>query len=227
MTDSNEAKQPYALTLYYFNIPGKGSCIRLLCKYCGLNLKDYRFSSRDEFIKMKESGKLTFGQVPAIEITKSNGESNMLFQSAAIMRFLGKISKKGLYPTDPVAASVVDMIMDQEADAFQGLRVAKYKDRFGFKASTVLTEDVAKGVIATINAEIIPRHLGYIEALLKKGATGWLAGTKSVSVADFFWYPTFKALNDGWSGNPAILKGFPEIQKFMARFEKETGLIGE
>ena len=112
---------------------------------------------------MKRSGKLAFGQVPALEVTeRTSGRKKMIFQSAAIMRFLGKIaSKRNLYPSDPLKAASVDMIIDQEADAFQGLRVAKYKDRFGFSAATVLTPDVEKRVLSTINAEVIPRHLGF------------------------------------------------------------------
>ena len=160
---------------------------------------------------------LAFGQVPALEVTK-NGKTNFLFQSASILRFLAKISgKDSLYPTDPVVAAHVDMICDQEADAFQGFRVARYKDRFGFSSETVLTPDVEKRVKATINRDIIPRHLGYMERLLKRGGTGYLAGTKEPTIADFFWYPTFVAVAEGWTGNPKALESFPLIQFFMTK----------
>jgi glutathione S-transferase len=168
---------------------------------------------------MKMKPDLAFGQVPALEV-KKDGKTSWLFQSASILRFLAKISgKNSLYPKDPVVAARVDMICDQEADAFQGFRVARYKDRFGFSSKTVLTPDVEKTVKATINRDIIPRHLGYMERLLKDGATGFLAGTKEPTIADFFWYPTFVAIANGWTEDANILKSFPFIQKFMSKFK--------
>ncbi|CAE7752515.1 GST1, partial [Symbiodinium microadriaticum] len=53
------------------------------------------------------AGKLTYGQLPALEIA----EGVFLAQSAAIMRYLGK--KNGLYPADDVAAAIVDGVIDE------------------------------------------------------------------------------------------------------------------
>jgi hypothetical protein len=44
----------------YFSGPGKAEGTRLACAYAGLELEDYRFRDRDEFIAMKESGVLRF-----------------------------------------------------------------------------------------------------------------------------------------------------------------------
>lgn len=176
-------------------------------------------------MKLKTDGTLGFGQVPALEVKSSDGTIEaMLFQSAAIIRYLGKIGGRDLYPSDPIAAARVDAILDQEADAFMGLRVSRYKERFGFSSETILTEKATEAVRKEINRTIIPRHMGFMEKLLKSGATGWLAGTKEPSVADFFWYPTFEALKLGWSDDETILDDFPEILKFMAKFEKLMGL---
>ena len=71
-------------------------------------------------------GVLAFGQVPALEVR----EGVMLVQSAAIMRYIGKHTSAtcstALYPEEAEAAAVVDALMDQEADLFAGLTVAKY-----------------------------------------------------------------------------------------------------
>ena len=48
--------------LYYFNIPGKGEAVRTMCTYAHFPFEDIRVS-RDEFVAMKEAGKLPFGQV--------------------------------------------------------------------------------------------------------------------------------------------------------------------
>lgn len=53
----------------------------------------------------------------------------MLTQSAAIMRYLGKLS--GAYPDDPLKAALVDAIIDEENDLFTGLSVARYKGECG------------------------------------------------------------------------------------------------
>lgn len=104
--------------LYYFDIPGKGESIRLLCRYAQLPFEDVRIS-REQFMAMKEAGELgniflmymhissylfiiqDYGQVPCLAVLDANGvEVKKLFQSAAIMRYLGKVanSSYGLYP---------------------------------------------------------------------------------------------------------------------------------
>jgi len=141
MTDAKEPPEKKVRVdvpkLLYFNFPGKGECIRLAFHYGGIPFEDYRFSSREEFTKMKESGELQFGQVPALVV-----DGKTLTQSAAILRFVGK--RAGLYPEDPVLAAHVDAIMDQEADALMGFRVTKYQERFGFGAWLMTDENVAK-----------------------------------------------------------------------------------
>lgn len=111
------------LTLYYFDLPGKGEAIRLLCAYANLPLKDVRIS-RDDFIALKQSGRLAFGQVPALVVD----DEHTLVQSAAIMRYLGKLS--GLYPSCPIQAAKVDAIIDEEIDLFTGLGVSRYQGTF-------------------------------------------------------------------------------------------------
>ena len=121
-----------ALKLFYFDIPGKGECIRLLCAHAGLPLEDVRISVSDRtvFDDMKKDGKLLFGQLPALQI---NEKGDMISQSAAIMRYLGKLTSA--YPSDPVAAALVDAVIDEEADLTTGLAVSRYKG----KTSMILT----------------------------------------------------------------------------------------
>lgn len=109
------------LKLYYFNIPGKGEAIRLACAYGGIPLDDFRMHA-NEFHELKVSGKLAFGQVPALSVD----DNTMIFQSAAIMRYVGKLT--GLYPTDDdLYAAKIDMIVDSENDLFTGLSVSRYR----------------------------------------------------------------------------------------------------
>jgi len=215
MTDAKEPPEKKVRVdvpkLLYFNFPGKGECIRLAFHYGGIPFEDYRFSSREEFTKMKESGELQFGQVPALVV-----DGKTLTQSAAILRFVGK--RAGLYPEDPVLAAHVDAIMDQEADALMGFRVTKYQERFGFGAWLMTDENVAK-LRADINRDIIPRHMGQLEKILEQGGTGWLAGTPEPTIADFFWVPTLQLLEKGdWNGDPTVMKPFAGLQGLVKRF---------
>ncbi len=130
-TDEIQKTHP-KLKLYYFNIPGKGEPIRLACAYGGVELDDFRMHA-NEFHDLKVSGKLAFGQVPALSVN----DDQMIFQSAAIMRYVGKLT--GLYPTnDDLLAAKIDMIVDSENDMFTGLAVSRYRGTFAFFNSCVV-----------------------------------------------------------------------------------------
>jgi glutathione S-transferase len=169
------------LKLYYFNIKGKGEPIRLFCAYAGLELEDYRLTSGQEFADLKEAGKLAFSQVPLLEVDGKH----QLIQTGAILRYLAKLTK--LYPEDPLEAATVDAVFDQETDAFLGATVASYDTRFGIS----LDDDAKAKIYKSISEEILPRHLGNVEKMLKASSTGWIAGTKEPSPADFVWYSRF------------------------------------
>ena len=126
LSSSTNNKAP-KLKLYYFDIPGKAEAIRLLCTYSNLSFEDIRLT-RAQFEELRAKNKLPFGQVPALEVDAKA----ILVQSAAIMRYLGKLS--GLYPSDPLLAAKVDAVMDEEADLLTGLSVSKYSCK-----STILT----------------------------------------------------------------------------------------
>lgn len=73
---------------------------------------------------MKQDGRLPFGQLPALQV-----DDQLLVQSAAILRFVGKLAN--LYPTgsgsDDIYAAKIDAAMDEETDMFVGLSVSRYK----------------------------------------------------------------------------------------------------
>lgn len=108
---------------------------------------------------------------------------HQIVQSAAILRYLGKLS--GLYPQeDALVAAKVDAILDQETDAFMGVTVASYTTRFGIH----LDEEAKKKSYETISNQVLPRHMTSLEKLFQASTTGWVAGTAEPSPADFAWY---------------------------------------
>ena len=98
--------------------------------------------SFQEFSEMKES--IPSGQLPLLEIEdEATGEKKVLDQSNAITRYVGKLG--GLYPTDPVAALEVDIVIDtvEEASKFIVYTLAGPKGIFFTDESHSAEEKIA------------------------------------------------------------------------------------
>lgn len=209
----------------------------MACTYGGIPFDDVRLG-RDKFLEMKQDGRLPFGQLPALQV-----DDQLLVQSAAILRFVGKLAN--LYPTgsgsDDIYAAKIDAAMDEEADMFVGLSVSRYKgkvsnaplqrhrfsssinvrlERFGFG---YMSPDDVKVVRQSLNDEVLPRHLTFLENLMRLSSTGWIAGGPDPSIADFALVPRLQWLcepgvHDGI--DCGILDSYPLlgglIQRFMA-----------
>lgn len=214
-----QGKNSPSLKVYYFNIAGKGEPIRLACEYGKLNWEDVRVSG-NEFAAMKDSKKLDFGQLPALEVD----DSTMLFQSGAIMRFVGKLA--GLYPTnDDIKAAKIDALVDQEADIFAPLSMTKYKERMGFG---FMTEEHVALARKALNDEVLPRQLSQLEAILERSPSGWLAGDATPSIADFIFAIRLKSLvapgtYDGISTN--MFDKYPRIAALIDNFYKLPAVV--
>ncbi len=207
-----KVEQQPQLKLHYFDIKGKGEPIRLFCAYAGLDLEDHRFASMEDFLAMKESGKLAFGQVPMLEVDGNH----QLVQTSAILRYLSIIG--GLYPEDPLIAAKVDAAMDQEADAFTGTTVVAYMNRFGLDLDVV-----AKGkAYDAISTDVLPSHLKSVESLIKASSTGWIAGTEEPSIADFVWFSRlvdFVPNKEEYSEKLKSLEEYPALKTFIEKIK--------
>jgi len=95
------------------------------------------------------------------------------------------------------------------------------KERFGFG---FLNEDKYAGELAgvaeALNKDVVPRHLTNLAKVLEAGKTGWLAGTREPSIADFVWGPVLDSINNGWTGDANALTAFPSLRTFHARFRE-------
>jgi glutathione S-transferase len=205
------------LELVYFDIPGKGEPIRLACAYAGIELKDTRID-RATLSALKEDGTLRYGQVPALIV---DGGKAVINQSNAILRYLGRVpSMDKIYPSDPLAASLVDSILDAEADMFAGLSCSKYKARFGYSIleDRSDSEELLGEVRKSLNNEVLPRHLGNLEKLAENSTTGWIANTANPSIADFVLVPRLQWLAGFGEGiSEDILKPFTKLTGIMDR----------
>jgi len=222
-----EAKQEHEvdfhfdLKLYYFDMPGRAEPIRLAFHYLGIPFEDYRFKGMGEFLAIKNSMGLMFGQVPALKITpkKASMGPQMLNQSAAIIRFISKFNPEmDLYPSNPIMAAKADAIVDQETDAFTGYKATKYPSRLGLGfLDDPANEKLKEAAVSENIKKIIPGHLAKLEALLKLGGTDWLAGTNKPSIADFQWAPILKGLGSQL-GNAKLLEDYPLLGRMVKAF---------
>lgn len=90
------------LTLTYFDVTGRAELTRLVLRYGGISFVDNRIT-QVQFEELKPT--LPLGQVPVLEV---DGET--FAQSIAFARYAAKLA--GLYPSDPVEALRVDMLVD-------------------------------------------------------------------------------------------------------------------
>mmetsp|Transcript_132518 Transcript_132518/g.342885 ORF Transcript_132518/g.342885 Transcript_132518/m.342885 type:complete len:352 (+) Transcript_132518:115-1170(+) len=214
------AAQP-KLKLIYFDIGGKGDPLRLAMSYAGLDFEDCR-RSREQIAEMKTSGELAFGQVPALVVEAADGQKTTLVQTAAIIRYIGKLAGEasGLYPADAVRAAQVDAMVDQASDMMAPVLCAKYQERFGFDEALGGPQGEGTSKVEhALQTSVMPRHFGFFEKILEGSKSGWIAGTERPSIADFILGVQFKQLG----GSPMVkgeelLAQHPKLTAFVERF---------
>ena len=83
-----------AIILYYFDVYARAEPLRIILNHAKVAFEDVRLNG-EGFAALKAEKNLEFGQIPALEI-----DGQLLTQSAAILRYLGK--QHGYYPADPL-----------------------------------------------------------------------------------------------------------------------------
>ena len=181
--------------LYYFDVYGRAEPIRMLLWHAKQEFEDVRLSPED-FGKLKEEGKLEFGQVPALEI-----DGKQYTQSHAILRLLGR--KFGYYPeTDLDAAWKIDSTLDSITDLVALMLKIKNEP-----------EETKKASLENFLGNTLPKWLTAIsKRVSENGNNGFLVGDKE-TVADFSFNALLSAtfFNEG-SEYSAFLK--PIFEKF-------------
>jgi glutathione S-transferase len=206
-------RKPRSLTLEYFDIAGKGEPIRLLAKHLGLELNDTRLS-REDFNERKLAGRYAFGQVPSLEVGLPGG-SERLAQTNAILRYLCVTC--GAHPAAAEDAALVDSLLDFEADLTRGLMVIRYGPRFGIE----LDDEQKAASLEAYSKTVLPRQLAHLERALSNSRSGWLAGTREPTAADFCYAPLLLGLigrrQQAYDPGP-LRASFPLVASFVEKF---------
>ncbi len=176
------------LELLYPDFPFWRAEVSRLALFIGDIPFDNVHPSRKEFAEMKESGALTFGQVPVLKV-----DGKMIAQTGAIARFCGKLS--GLYPVDDhFLAAKVDEIIDAATDITN------------LMSPTMREKDPEKKMALrqSLAEEKLPKWLSYLERYLEKnGSTGFFVSNQ-LTIADLAIWRLMGWLSGG------ILDGIPK-----------------
>ena len=98
------------MKIHYFDAPGRPEASRMLLAHAKQPFENVNYT-RETFGELKASGKLEFGQVPALELP----DGRLLVQSNAILRYLGRTLN--YYPTeDAFTAWRIDSTLDSVED---------------------------------------------------------------------------------------------------------------
>lgn len=121
-------------------------------------------------------------QVPSMKVELDNGETHILTQSLAMIKFLDTMyPEKSIYPKDPILAAKAQAIADTVSGGIQPLQnletLVRYKEALGS------SEEMKPEERKTVAQYWINRKLLNLEELVKKTAGKYCVGDE-VTIAD-------------------------------------------
>jgi prostaglandin-H2 D-isomerase / glutathione transferase len=208
------------LCLIYPRVPfWRAEVIRLALHLGEIPFEEF-FPKRSEYVALRASGRLPFGQVPVLEI-----DGQPLTQTSAIARFCGKLS--GHYPADDIAAARVDELIDVATD-------------ITFRISPSIREsdpEIKRALRRELAETTLPKWFDDLEkyiARVQVGERGYLVADQ-LTIADFAIWRMIGWISEGvLDGIPTdiltpfplleahyeMMKSTPEIEAWMARYKK-------
>ncbi|TMW63437.1 hypothetical protein Poli38472_002378 [Pythium oligandrum] len=153
--------------LSYFDLPIRAELARLAFTFGGIEFEDDRFTI-SEWKERKYSYPLH--HVPVLEV-----DNKVYVQSMAIARYAGRLA--GIYPTDPMAALNVDMMLDTLLEVME-----KYIDVRYRITDIDMQEEKAKEAMT----EFLPTIFSFVE----KSIQGKFLFGDSITIADLFLFDT-------------------------------------
>jgi prostaglandin-H2 D-isomerase / glutathione transferase len=194
------AASPPSLKLYYADMAfWRAECVRVAFFLGDVPFEDIRDLSMDD---MKNSGKLTFGALPVLEV-----DGKILSQTQPIAVYAAKLA--GIHPDDPWLAAKVDECINGCTDA-----TVTISNTFRLPADEKIP--AREAMIAEGGG--LRMHLSGLEKIcLENGDCGFSVGS-SITVADLAIWRLMGWLSSGTlDGIPAdyVAKTFPSISKVV------------
>ncbi|XP_068793460.1 glutathione S-transferase-like [Struthio camelus] len=181
--------------LHYFNGRGRMESIRWLLAAAGVEFDECFLETRDDLLKLQESGALLFQQVPMVEI-----DGMKLVQTRAIGSYIA--AKYNLYGKDLKERALIDMYVEALTDLDELLM------HYAFQPADKKEQYLANTVDKATN-----RYFPVFEKVLKDHGQDFLVGNQ-FSRADVRLLETLLMAEEC---KPDILAKFPLLQSFKAR----------
>lgn len=174
--------------LIYFDGAGRAEIVRICLTIAKADWKDTRFAGKD-WPTIKPTTPL--GSVPVLKI---DGVDHV--QSMAMARYAGRLA--GLYPEDPLAALVVDEVMDS---------VNELMSKAPRSADPLEFERLRKDFQATI----MTKYATFFEGIIQRN--GGVGVTSSFTIADMAIHSMVKSIAGGsWDHiDTAFFESYPGI----------------
>jgi len=187
--------------LKYFPIRGRAEASRIVLEDAGVKYKE---TAPKDWMKEKAEGiadgTLLFGQIPSLR----HGDLTLV-QSNSILRYLGR--KLNLVGSNEKEQALVEQLLDSAEDARVGYGRLIYHEKL---------EDKAKDN----HLKNEHQRLGFIEAVLKRNKTPYLAGNE-FTVADAAWFDMIDNHLRIWSN---FLDQFPQSKAFFERVRSRPNI---
>jgi glutathione S-transferase len=170
------------LKLEYFNIAGVAEKIRLALVVSEIAFEDVRLNFVD-WPKRKETAK--YGQLPIM--TLPSGEE--VYQSDAMLRYVGSLGDGSLYPSDIMKRLQVDVALGMIGDLTRAWNPSMYigmRPAFlGHDANMPVEEKdkLVKSMREKFLKEELPKYMGYFTELIEKSDNKYLCG-EDLTIAD-------------------------------------------
>jgi glutathione S-transferase len=175
--------------LYYWSgIPGRGEFVRLALEEAGAEYVDIALTHNGD-AKVVAGMKSNAAEHPSFAPPYLKAGKLTIGQTANILLFLGE--QHGLAPKGKQSRFWVHQLQLTIADL-----VAEVHDAHHPIAGSLYYEDQkAEAAKRTRNLreERLPKYLGYFDGILRRGATGWLAGRR-LSYADLSLFHVIEGL---------------------------------
>lgn len=186
--------------LIYFESPGYAEPTRLCLELSQVSWKNTTVDW-DGFQALKENGELPWGFLPILKTPQGT-----IAESDALMRYAAALA--GIEPEDLYVRAKVDELLDV---------MDEWRSSF---STTFYIEDIDEKIASrkALFAEDGKVHLGLkaLEAVVSASPTGWLVGTKDISLADVKAFTgTFMLFSGQFDGvDASMAHAYPELLKY-------------
>lgn len=185
-------------TLTYFDIKGAAEKVRLAFALSGIPFTDERVPFTD-WAEMKE--KTRYGQLPYLTIGAS-GE--LLYQSPAILKYVGMADEGPLYPmrSDPAKCVAIEEMLgllgDFEREWRPCVDVVIHPEKYGYPTdmSTESKDVLAKRLRTRFLKEELPKYMTFFSQHIDANGGYFLCG-EAPTIADCAALPQFQYFTAG------------------------------